>query len=243
MTTIDQAAPTGGGRPGHAPAEDAGETLLARLGLAFTNWAERWFPDAYVFVALAVAVVAAAALHQWGAARQRREIVRRRVLEPDHLHHADGHGGDLGLRGGDLAARRPAHRRIGGDAAQRPFRGRVRGGGEHAHLAPQLGHEPDLLRPPGARAGAAHRSAHGLSGRRRRRLSRPRRHLGAGLELLGRAAAGQSGEPAEGAARHHRGDPVRADHLPVAIHGDRRGAVRGLDRAGAACRRPRPARR
>src|SRR5258707_2342366 len=58
MTTIDQAAPTGGG----STAEDSGETLLARLGLAFTNWAERWFPDAYVFVALAVAVVAAAAL-------------------------------------------------------------------------------------------------------------------------------------------------------------------------------------
>jgi short-chain fatty acids transporter len=38
------------------------ETALARLGLRFTNWAERWFPDAYVFVCLAVAVVAAGAL-------------------------------------------------------------------------------------------------------------------------------------------------------------------------------------
>ena len=35
---------------------------LERLGVRFTNWAERWFPDAYVFVALAVAVVAVAAL-------------------------------------------------------------------------------------------------------------------------------------------------------------------------------------
>ena len=58
MTTIEHVAPAGSGRP----ADNSGETLLARLGLAFTNWAERWFPDAYVFVALAVAVVAAAAL-------------------------------------------------------------------------------------------------------------------------------------------------------------------------------------
>jgi short-chain fatty acids transporter len=39
-----------------------GESVLARLGLRFTNWAERWFPEAYVFVALAVAVVAVAAM-------------------------------------------------------------------------------------------------------------------------------------------------------------------------------------
>ena len=48
--------------PGRKPADDSGESILARLGLRFTDWAERWFPDAYVFVALAVAVVAAAAL-------------------------------------------------------------------------------------------------------------------------------------------------------------------------------------
>jgi short-chain fatty acids transporter len=62
MTTIEPTAPTGAGRSGQAPSDNSGETALARLGLAFTNWAERWFPDAYVFVALAVAVVAAAAL-------------------------------------------------------------------------------------------------------------------------------------------------------------------------------------
>ncbi|MGA7324327.1 MAG: TIGR00366 family protein [Rhodomicrobium sp.] len=38
------------------------EGALARIGLRFTNWAERWFPDAYVFVCLAVAVVAGFAL-------------------------------------------------------------------------------------------------------------------------------------------------------------------------------------
>jgi len=40
----------------------SGDNFLARLGLLFTDWAERWFPDAYVFVALAVSVVAAAVL-------------------------------------------------------------------------------------------------------------------------------------------------------------------------------------
>lgn len=36
--------------------------MLTRLGLRFTAWAERWFPDAFVFAALAVVVVALAAL-------------------------------------------------------------------------------------------------------------------------------------------------------------------------------------
>jgi short-chain fatty acids transporter len=59
--TIAENAVTGGA-PGRRPAGGSGESVLARLGLRFTNWAERWFPDAYVFAALAVAVVAAAAL-------------------------------------------------------------------------------------------------------------------------------------------------------------------------------------
>ncbi len=36
--------------------------FLARIALGFTGWAERWFPDAYVFAALAVIVVSLAAL-------------------------------------------------------------------------------------------------------------------------------------------------------------------------------------
>ncbi len=45
--------------PAAAPAADG---RLARIALRFTDWAERWFPDAFVFVALAVVVVAAAVL-------------------------------------------------------------------------------------------------------------------------------------------------------------------------------------
>src|ERR1700687_36890 len=62
MTTIDNIARADTSRPSQSPVDDSGESVLARLGLRFTNWAERWFPDAYVFVSLAVAVVAVAAL-------------------------------------------------------------------------------------------------------------------------------------------------------------------------------------
>jgi short-chain fatty acids transporter len=41
-----------------APAEGA----LARAGIRFTAWAERWFPDAFIFVAIAVVIVAVGAL-------------------------------------------------------------------------------------------------------------------------------------------------------------------------------------
>ncbi len=40
----------------------AREGILARAALGFTGWAERWFPDAYIFAALAVILVSAAAL-------------------------------------------------------------------------------------------------------------------------------------------------------------------------------------
>jgi short-chain fatty acids transporter len=38
------------------------EGALARLAIGFTAWAEKWFPDAFVFVAIAVVIVALAAL-------------------------------------------------------------------------------------------------------------------------------------------------------------------------------------
>ena len=60
MTPADRPAVAGTVQP--SSKDLSGEAALARLGLRFTNWAERWFPDAYVFVCLAVAVVAAAAM-------------------------------------------------------------------------------------------------------------------------------------------------------------------------------------
>lgn len=40
----------------------ASDGKLALLGIRFTAWAERWFPDAFVFVAIAVVIVALGAL-------------------------------------------------------------------------------------------------------------------------------------------------------------------------------------
>lgn len=51
--------------PGGADASPGGgsrEGLLQRVALGVTEWSERWFPDAFVFTALAVLVVAAGAL-------------------------------------------------------------------------------------------------------------------------------------------------------------------------------------
>src|SRR5262245_16093074 len=44
---------------GTAPAD---ERVLVRMAIGFTTWAERWFPDAFIFVAIAVVVVSLAAL-------------------------------------------------------------------------------------------------------------------------------------------------------------------------------------
>ncbi len=44
----------------HPP--EMSDGLLARLGLRFAAWAEKWFPDAFVFAAIAVIVVAVAAV-------------------------------------------------------------------------------------------------------------------------------------------------------------------------------------
>ena len=46
--------------PKQAPRREEG--ALARVALRFTEWAEKWFPDAFVFVAIAVVIVALAAL-------------------------------------------------------------------------------------------------------------------------------------------------------------------------------------
>ena len=50
-------------RPPSGPTGDtATEGALSRLGIRFTAWAEKWFPDAFVFVAIAVVIVALGAL-------------------------------------------------------------------------------------------------------------------------------------------------------------------------------------
>jgi short-chain fatty acids transporter len=46
----------------HPAAQTEEMGVLARLGAALADWSERWFPDAYVFAAIAVVIVSVAAL-------------------------------------------------------------------------------------------------------------------------------------------------------------------------------------
>ncbi|KQT09196.1 Short chain fatty acid transporter [Methylobacterium sp. Leaf399] len=48
--------------PKRTAAGAATDGALAQLGIRFTAWAERWFPDAFVFVAIAVVIVALGAV-------------------------------------------------------------------------------------------------------------------------------------------------------------------------------------
>ena len=59
MSTTETAAAVPGVTSG-GPTQ--GEGALVRLAIAFTIWAERWFPDAFIFVAIAVVVVSLGAL-------------------------------------------------------------------------------------------------------------------------------------------------------------------------------------
>jgi short-chain fatty acids transporter len=54
MTTTNAAAPSG-----RATGQ---EGVLVRIAIGFTAWAERWFPDAFIFVGIAVVLVALAAM-------------------------------------------------------------------------------------------------------------------------------------------------------------------------------------
>src|SRR6516165_656599 len=59
MSTTETAAAVPGVTSG-GPTQ--GEGALVRLAIAFTIWAERWFPDAFIFVAIAVVVVSLGAM-------------------------------------------------------------------------------------------------------------------------------------------------------------------------------------
>ena len=45
-----------------ATADSTEQGFMARLGASLADWSEKWFPDAYVFAALAVVIVCVAAL-------------------------------------------------------------------------------------------------------------------------------------------------------------------------------------
>ena len=157
-----------------------------------------WFPDAFVFVAIAVVVVALAAMVNGASPRRRQPGVRRRLLEPHHLHDADGVRRDRRLRRRDLAARRQRLiHRLARDSITGP--GAVGLVAAVSMLASLLNWGLCLIfggllvRALAERA----RAEDGLPRGRGGGLPGPRRDLGDGPVVVGGAAAGQCREPAQ----------------------------------------------
>jgi hypothetical protein len=121
------------------------EGALVRIAIGFTAWAEKWFPDAFIFVAIAVVVVALAALLN-GAS-------------PVAVSVAFGNGfwslitftmqmAFVAIGGYVVATSAPATadqlaRRFAQDRCRRRRASRFR---QHSGLAAQLGIEPDPRR-------------------------------------------------------------------------------------------------
>jgi AraC-like DNA-binding protein len=64
-------------RAASPPATTQRDGVLVRIAIAFTAWAERWFPDAFVFVAIAVVIVA---LASWINGASPRAAVENAIL-------------------------------------------------------------------------------------------------------------------------------------------------------------------
>ena len=179
---------------------------LVRTALRLSAWAERWFPDAYIFAALAVIIVAIAAM-SFGATPMTTATSFGDgfwSLIPFTMQMAF-----IVIGGYVVASSPPVARLIAGTriaAAQRTRRGRLRRADFDARLAAELGFQPDLRRIARARAGATRGIAHGLPRGGCGGISRTRRVVGDGLVFVGGAVAGESGEHPETAARHHRRD-------------------------------------
>ena len=118
---------------------------------------------------------------------------------------------------------------IAGRPKRRAQRHRLHRRRHDVALADQLGVEPRIRRPSRARRRAPRGPRGGLSRSRRRRLSRPRRHMGAGGQLVGRAIAGQRRRHSKAAAGDYGRHPIRADDFSLAIGRHAGCAFRRLD--------------
>src|SRR6476620_2255387 len=49
-------------KPGTSAGDSAEQGYMARLALGFTAWAEKWFPDSFIFVTVALVIVATGAM-------------------------------------------------------------------------------------------------------------------------------------------------------------------------------------
>ena len=204
------------------------ESRYARFALRCSNFAERWFPDSWVFAALAVIIVAVATLGMGAAPTEAAKAFGDGFwsLIPFTMQMA------FVVIGGYVVASSPPAVKLIDRLARIPKNGRsavawvalismvasllnwglslVFGG----LLVRALARRTDLRMDYRAAGAAAYLG------------------LGAvwalGLSSSGRAVAGQPGQFAAVDPVDHRGDPVHRHHLPVAIRRTAAGADRGL---------------
>ena len=144
--------------------------LLQRIALSVTVWTERWFPDAFVFTALAVVAIALGAL-VIGASP--KAVMVSFGTGFWSLINFTMQMTIIVIIGYVVATSPPVkkiHRCVSVGTQNRPGRRHLCGIGEHGVLIAQLGVEPHVCRPAGEIVSAARRSKNGLSRRRRRRL-------------------------------------------------------------------------
>ena len=131
----------GTGRP---VGEVATDGALSRLGIRFTVWAERWFPDAFIFVAIAVVIVALGALANGAPAMTVAKSFGDGFwsLIPFTMQMA------FVTIGGYVVATAPPVQRLIDRLALVPKTGRGAvgfvAGGDDAVVVPELGPQPDL---------------------------------------------------------------------------------------------------
>ena len=209
-------------------AADIEDSRSARFALRCSSFAERWFPDSWVFAALAVIIVALATLAM-GA-------------KPTDAAMAFGDGfwslipftmqmAFVVIGGYVVASSPPAVKlidRLATHPEKRPLRRGLGGADFHGRLAAELGPVAGVWRFAGARPRPPHRSENGLPRRRCRRLSGPRRGVGPGPVVVRRAIAGQPGQPAAVDPVDHRGDSFHPNDLSLAVRCHVAGADRDL---------------
>ena len=167
--------------------EAAGEGAIARLGATLADWSEKWFPDAYVFAAIAVVIVCAAALAMGRSPSEISVDFGKSFwnLIPFTMQMA------FVVIGGYVVAVsapvRKGHRRARPLSKDAESRGGLCRAVGHGCLTAELGVQHDLCGNPHARNQQARRR-HRLSRNRSRRLPGLGQHLGTGFVIIGRAA-------------------------------------------------------
>ncbi len=201
---------------------------LARVGLALSEWFEKWFPDAFALALAAVAVVFVACLL---AGNTVLDTAQRFGTGFWDLVTFTMQMSMIIITGYAVATSPPVYALIRKLASvPRGARGAVAfvGAVLDARVARVVELQPDLQRAARAR-GRAPRARRRLSRDRRRRVSRRRQRLGARPVVVRRADHGGARVAAGLDQENQRRDSARADARPMAEPARGRGARARVD--------------